>query len=107
MAIGEISVEELVGVLADGAVLFDVREPDEYDDGHVSGAILIPLGEVPTRVQEFGDKAPIYLICRSGGRSMQAAKFLARNGRDTVNIAGGTLAWIALGYDVVTGPDPR
>ena len=107
MAIGEISVEELVGVLADGAVLFDVREPDEYDDGHVSGAILIPLGEVPTRVQEFGDQAPIYLICRSGGRSMQAAKFLARNGRDTVNIAGGTLAWIALGYDVVTGPDPR
>jgi rhodanese-related sulfurtransferase len=53
MAIGEISVEELDDRRAAGAVLFDVRESDEYNEAHVPGAVLVPLSELPSRVTDF------------------------------------------------------
>jgi rhodanese-related sulfurtransferase len=105
MAIGEISVEELDERRATGAALFDVRESDEYTEAHVPGAVLVPLSELTSRVPDFPEDRPLLLICRSGGRSMRAAEFLAEHGRDVTNIAGGTLAWIATGRPVVSGPD--
>jgi rhodanese-related sulfurtransferase len=105
MAIGEISVEELEERRAAGAALFDVRESDEYTEAHVPGAVLVPLSELTARVTEFPDDQPLLLICRTGGRSMRAAEFLAEHGRDVTNVAGGTLAWIATGKPVVSGPD--
>ena len=107
MAIGEIFVSEVDVHRSIGAQLFDVREPDEYNEGHVPGAVLIPLGEVAARVDEFPSNAPFLVICRSGGRSMQAAQFLNQFDRDVLNIVGGTLAWIAAGKPVVSGPDPE
>lgn len=103
MAIEEVTVDQLADLLAGGARLIDVREPIEYDEARVGGGVLIPLGTVPERVEEFRGDAPVYVICRSGGRSMQACEFVAEHGIEAVNVAGGTLAWIASGRDVASG----
>ena len=87
-------------------MVIDVREPGEYVEGHVPGAPLIPLGEVMERVDEFPATSEVLIICKSGGRSGQAAQFLRGQGIDAVNIAGGTMAWIAAGNPVVTGDEP-
>ncbi len=111
MSIQEVSVDELEVARRDGpdrARVIDVRETDEYVSGHVPGAIHIALGTVPDHVEEFRspDGVTTYLICRSGGRSLRAAEFLAEQGVVTVNIAGGTMDWIHNGHPVVTGDQP-
>jgi len=100
MTIPEISVDLLAGLLDQGAHLVDVREPDEYAEARVPGGMLIPLATVPEHLDEFPTDAPTYVICRSGGRSMRACEFLAAQGREVVNVAGGTLAWIDSGRAV-------
>jgi rhodanese-related sulfurtransferase len=101
----EIDVDELEAQRAGGAVLFDVREPDEYEDAHVPGAVLVPLATVPDRLDDFPTDAPVYIVCASGGRSRRAAQFLRANGVDAVNVAGGTKAWLAAGKTHSQGMD--
>jgi rhodanese-related sulfurtransferase len=106
MAINEIEVDELAERLADTSAptrLIDVREPDEYEAGHVPGAELIPLGEVADRVNEFRSDGQTYVICRSGARSMRACELASDHGIDVVNVSGGTMAWMLAGHDVETG----
>lgn len=86
--------------------LFDVRQPDEYEEGHVPGARLVPLADVPDRTGEFPTDGPVYVVCRSGGRSASAVAFLRSAGVDAVNVDGGTLAWIEAGHPVVEGGEP-
>jgi rhodanese-related sulfurtransferase len=93
----EIDVEELDARKDAGAVVFDVREPDEFDNAHVPGAIPVPLATVPDRLTEFPTAGPVYIVCASGNRSRRAAEFLRANGVDAVNVAGGTKAWLAAG----------
>lgn len=72
------------------ATIVDVREPFEFEMGNIEGSINIPLGEVPSRVEEFKSmKKPLVLCCASGGRSGQATQFLASNGVDSVHNGGG------------------
>ncbi len=106
MAIPEITVDELETALHSGSWLIDVREPDEYLSGHVPGALLVPLADVPEALDRFTGVAPNYLICRSGGRSLRACEFLAGHGLEVINVIGGTMAWIASGRDVVAGDAP-
>ena len=106
MQIPEIDVDELARRRTDGAVVIDVRQPDEYDEGHVPGARLIPLGEVGQRLDEVPADAEVLVICRSGGRSLKAAEVMAATGRRPVNVAGGTLAWIDAGHPVASGSEP-
>lgn len=110
MAIPEISVDELAFKLAadsDNTLrLVDVREVDEYTSGHVPGAKLIVLGAVADNVEAFRGEGAAYLICRSGGRSMRACEFLAAQGVEVVNIAGGMMSWTMSGREVVTGDQP-
>jgi len=74
--------------------LIDVREPDEVAGGTLPGAGNIPLGDLPGRVGELDPSRRVVLLCRSGGRSGQAAEFLAGSGfGDVVNLTGGMLAW--------------
>jgi len=101
--IDEIDIDEFAARRTAGQFVLDVREPHEYEEAHVPGAILVPLGDVEHCVDEVPTGAPILIICRSGARSLQAAKFLAEQGRDVTNVAGGTLAWIGAGFDVATG----
>src|ERR1700694_3724475 len=89
---------------ADAAVV-DVRNPDEYEAGHVAGAKLIPLPELGQRVDEIPAGRPLYVICAVGGRSMTATVALVEAGFDAVSVAGGTKGWIASGRSVVTGPN--
>jgi rhodanese-related sulfurtransferase len=106
VAIPEIDVDELARRLEAGAELVDVREADEYEQGHIPSAQLVPLSELTERVDELPEAPPLLLVCRSGARSMRAAEYLAGLGFEAVNVAGGTLAWIASGRDVVAGPAP-
>ena len=99
----EIDVDELAERLAEGVVVIDVREADEYDSGHVPGALFVPLSELEQRVDEVPSGEPVLVICKSGGRSMRAAEALAGRGRECVNVAGGTMAWMASGRDIATG----
>lgn len=86
-----------------GAALIDVRQPDEYDEVHAAGAVLIPLGEVPERTSEIPSDRTVYLICRSGSRSMKAGELLAAQGYDAVNVGGGTNAWVDAGLPTERG----
>ena len=85
-----------------GALLLDVREPDEWTAGHAPGAKHLPLGELGARVDELPKDRPIVAVCRVGGRSNKAAEALVNAGYDVVNLAGGMRAWDAAGQPVVT-----
>ncbi len=106
MQVQEISVDELADRLDASAVVVDVRQPDEYLGGHVPGAVLIPLNDVPERFGELPTDREVLVVCRSGGRSYVASEFLVANGVRAVNVAGGTLAWIESGREVVEGESP-
>jgi len=96
-----VSVHELRSALADGEpVVVDVREPDEFAQGHVPGARLVPLQTVPGLVGQLPTDEPVYVVCAVGARSAQAAMFLAQHGVDAVNVDGGTRDWLMAGYPV-------
>ena len=81
--------------------ILDVREPWEYQAGHVPGAELIPLGELEQRVNEVPRDRPVLAICHSGQRSLAAAGYLLQLGYLSVsNVDGGTAAWIERGYPI-------
>jgi rhodanese-related sulfurtransferase len=102
MAIHEITVDQLAELLP-SARLVDVREPDEYTEARVPGAVLVPLASVPDRLDAFEGEGPAYVICKSGARSMRACQFLETKGIEAVNIAGGTMAWLLSGRQYATG----
>jgi len=107
MSVQEISVNDLVDLVESGSLVVDVREPDEYGSGHIPGAILVPLSTVLQNSGEFLSEDTVFVVCRSGGRSMQACELLHDNGIvNVVNVAGGTMGWISLGNEVVTGDNP-
>jgi rhodanese-related sulfurtransferase len=74
--------------------LLDVREPWEFEHCHLPGATLMPMNVVPARFHELDMNADVVVICHHGGRSMQVAMFLERNGFGSIyNLAGGVNAW--------------
>ncbi len=103
MDVPEIGIDEFAGRREGGEPVLDVRNPDEYEEAHVPGVILIPLGELVERVDEVPAEGRLLVICRSGARSLQAAEWLRAQGIDATNVAGGTLAWIETGHPVETG----
>ncbi len=85
-----------------GAFLLDVREPDEWAAGHVSGARHLPMREVPARMAEVPMDGDVLVVCRSGVRSAKVVSFLLANGWDNViNLDGGMRAWVAAGHPLV------
>ena len=75
-------------------VLVDVREPWEFDLCRIEGSILIPLGELPRRIEELPRGRPLVMICHTGRRSQNAAMFLAQSGfEDVQNLKGGVEGW--------------
>jgi rhodanese-related sulfurtransferase len=75
-------------------ILLDVREPWEYDTARIAGAQLVPMREVPARIAELDAAREIVAICHHGGRSMQVAMFLEKQGFERVhNLMGGIDAW--------------
>jgi sulfur-carrier protein adenylyltransferase/sulfurtransferase len=93
--IEQMSVQELKQRLDAGEDVFilDVREPHEYQIANIGGT-LIPMGQVPQRLDEIDRNREVVVQCRSGGRSQRVAEFLAQQGYPKVkNLAGGILAW--------------
>ena len=96
-----LSPAELSAWLADPArpapVLLDVREPWEFQTGHIEGARHVPMDDLPQRLAELDPDADVVAICHHGARSLQGAHFLARQGFARVyNLAGGMDAWARL-----------
>ena len=87
-------------------LLLDVRQPEEYEAGHIPGAMLIPLGELEARREELERDKKISAYCRSGHRSMAAAIALCELGfKDVHNLEGGILNWH---YETIGGmPEAR
>lgn len=76
------------------AQLIDVREPKEFDGGHILGARNIPLSQLRTRLQELREDKPVYLYCQSGARSTRAAMMLHKKGYSDLNmLEGGFKKW--------------
>jgi rhodanese-related sulfurtransferase len=73
--------------------LLDVRQPDEYRAGHIAGATLIPLGELPQRMGDLPKDREIICVCRSGHRSQVAVRQLQSAGFNVVNLKGGMINW--------------
>jgi rhodanese-related sulfurtransferase len=99
-----VDVKQAQSMSTQGALLLDVREPDEYAEIHAPNAKLIPLGELNARLQEiasYKDK-PIVVMCRSGRRSAKAVALLHDAGfTQASNVKGGIVAWAGDGLEVV------
>ncbi|MGE7913491.1 rhodanese-like domain-containing protein [Lysinibacillus xylanilyticus] len=91
----EISAKEVQQDIEQGQALnlIDVRELDEVESGHIPGIIHIPLGLLEFRMHELNKNEPYVIVCRSGGRSGNATRFLESQGFDVSNMVGGMLAW--------------
>ena len=83
------------------AVVLDVRAASELTEGRIAGSTHIPLGQLSARAFELDRARPVITVCRSGGRSSQAAQFLAGQGYDVANLDGGMTQWIAEGRPTV------
>jgi rhodanese-related sulfurtransferase len=83
--------------------LLDVREPEEYRDGHIAGATLIPLGQLTQRLAEIPRDRKIICVCHSGNRSGVATRYLVSAGYDAVNLRGGMIGWEGNGFSVKRG----
>src|SRR5690554_6054255 len=114
----EIDVHELQQKIAEGARVIDVREPGEFAAGHIRQAVNMPRGVLEMQINQHPAVAgyddalqriaaePLYLICRSGGRSALAAESLVRMGFDhakVISVAGGMQAWEEAKYPQVAG----
>jgi len=102
----EVDIDQFAQAHADGARVIDVREAREYVAGHVPGATLIPMGHLPSQMSRLSKEEPVYLICRSGNRSLAMADLLIASGYDARSVAGGTVAWTRSGRPVVEGREP-
>ncbi|MEU0086014.1 rhodanese-like domain-containing protein [Streptomyces sp. NPDC006274] len=102
----EIDQQRFAEAHAAGALVVDVRDGDEYRAGHVPGARPVPLPNLPLRLPELPKDRPVYVICRSGGRSAQATSLLRDLGYDAHSVSGGTAAWVDAGRPTVTGDQP-
>ena len=112
----EIDAEAARELLArdDGAVLVDVRDPNEWDAGHIPGAVLVPMGELAERIGEVAPDTsrPLVLYCAVGARSLRAASALTELGYErATSISGGIMDWLARGYpsshEQTLAPDKR
>lgn len=96
-----------VSELPDDAVLVDVREADEWAAGHAPNAIHIPLGELPSRLDELPETDdPVAIVCRMGGRSARAVQWLVHQGYDVANVEGGMLEWQRAGKQLTADGEP-
>jgi rhodanese-related sulfurtransferase len=89
-------------------VVLDVRTPQEFAQGHIEGARLIPVAELPGRLAELAEfkNRPILIYCYRGSRSASVYHILQKNGFSILkNLRGGIMAWTGAGNKVLTEPE--
>lgn len=100
----EVSTADALALREGGALVLDVREPDEWAAGHIPDATLIPLGELQARLGELPTDRNIVVVCRSGNRSAEGRDILLGAGFPAVtSMAGGMTDWTAAGYPTTSG----
>ncbi len=108
MSWSETTVAELSSIPS--AYVVDVREINEYTEGHIPGAVNVPLSTLADAFESISPEQTVYVVCQLGGRSARACEFLSNiemfNGVSFVNVVGGTAAWILEGNEVVSGDQP-
>lgn len=92
-SIPEVSTQEVASRLDSNPFILDVREVAEYQDGHIPGSHLIPLGTLGARLQDLPRDQEIIVVCRSGNRSGMASRQLIGAGFKAVNMTGGMMSW--------------
>lgn len=80
--------------------MIDVRTPEEFNSGHIAGAINIPVQELSERLSEVPDDKEIVVYCRSGNRSATASDILTNGGYEGVYDMGGIIAWQQAGFPI-------
>lgn len=99
-----VSVAEAAALRDGGALMLDVREPAEWAEGHIPGAMLVPLGELQARLAEIDGTRSIVVVCRSGNRSAQGRDILLGAGFPAVtSLDGGMIDWAAAGQPTEAG----
>lgn len=96
MTAKQLSALELKDKIQQGETLFllDVREPHEFQYAHIANSVLIPLNQIPKRLDELDPQQEIVVICHHGMRSQQAANYLVRSGyKNIANLTGGIDSW--------------
>lgn len=87
--------------------VIDVRYPNEWEAGHIEGAAHIQLDYVFDHADELDRNRPVVTVCRSGNRSVEAAKDFAREGFDVRSLSGGIEAWVGHGLPIVAADGGR
>lgn len=101
----EVDVDAAERMIDGGAIALDVREPNEFAEGVIAGAVLVSRGDVPERIGALvpDTSAPIVVYCAGGVRSAYATETLAQMGyTGAVSMAGGMHAWDAAGKPTTT-----
>jgi len=93
----EIEPQQAHESLQSGAVLVDVREPNEWAAGHATGAVHLPLGHLPNRIGELPTDRELLFLCQSGSRSLVATRYGPGRGAPGRRGRGGTIAWARAG----------
>ena len=100
----EVTVVQAVDLRNQGAFILDVREQSEWNQFHIPGATLIPLGQLPNRLSEVPKDQKVVVVCRTGHRSAQGRDILKQAGFTQVtSLAGGVTAWQAQGQPIAAG----
>ncbi len=101
----EISVTQAAQKRDQGAFILDVREQSEWNQFHIPGATLVPLGELPNRLQAVPKDREVVVVCRTGNRSATGRDILLKAGYTQVtSMAGGVTEWQSKGLPIATGP---
>jgi rhodanese-related sulfurtransferase len=101
----EISADKAYELYQNGTFFLDVRTPEEWSEFHAPNSTLIPLDQLPDRLNELPDDQVIVVVCRSGNRSAAGRQILVEAGFTQVtSVEGGLTEWIASGYPTATGP---
>ena len=105
MNVPTVTVDQLPNPLPEEVAVVDVREPHEWEAGHIEGARHIPLQELPARLQDLPEADKLLVVCKVGGRSAQAVAYLTHYGREAINLDGGMLDWAGAGRAMVSETD--
>ncbi|WP_232549130.1 rhodanese-like domain-containing protein [Propioniciclava soli] len=103
----QIPLTDFITRHAEGAVVVDVREADEYAQGHVPGAVFAPMSDITSHLADLPRGREVYVICAAGRRSLAMAELMEANGILAISVDEGTQGWVAAGQPVVTESDPR
>ncbi len=104
ISFGDVTVEEAKSLVESNVslIIVDVRTREEYESGHIEGAILIPVSELEGRIIELSKEEELLIYCRTGNRSSNSVNILKANGYTKIfHMNDGIIAWIQAGYPTV------